>query len=55
MKRVNFPLLIGSIILMVLLALSYFPEFFTDRDPIHEEPPRDCGGTVCQSHEAQYH
>ena len=40
MKRVNFPLLIGSIILMVLLALSYFPEFFTDRDPIHEEPPR---------------
>lgn len=40
MKRVNFPLLIGSVILMVLLALSYFPEFFTDRDPIHEEPPR---------------
>lgn len=40
MKRVNFPLLIGGIILVLLLALSYFPELFTERDPIYEEPPR---------------
>lgn len=40
MKRINFPLLLGGIILVVLLLLTYFPEQFTSRDPIHEEPPR---------------
>lgn len=40
MKRINFPLLLGGIILLVLLLLTYFPEQFTSRDPIHEEPPR---------------
>ncbi|MFH5837213.1 ABC transporter permease subunit [Proteiniclasticum sp. C24MP] len=40
MKKINYPLLIGGIILLLLLLLSYFPEIFTSRDPIHEEPPR---------------
>lgn len=40
MKKINYPLLIGGIVLIGLLFLSYFPELFTSRDPIHEEPPR---------------
>ena len=40
MKKINYPLLIGGIVLILLLILTYFPETFTSRDPIHEEPPR---------------
>lgn len=40
MKKINYPLLIGGIVLCLLLILTYFPETFTSRDPIHEEPPR---------------
>lgn len=40
MKKINYPILIGGIILILLLALTYFPDSFTSRDPIHEEPPR---------------
>lgn len=40
MKKINYPLLLGGMILTLLLILTYFPEVFTSRDPIHEEPPR---------------
>ena len=40
MKKLNFPLIVGSAVLTLLLMLSYFPEYFTSRDPLHEEPPR---------------
>jgi peptide/nickel transport system permease protein len=40
MKKINYPLLIGAFILLILLGLTYFPDTFTSRDPIHEEPPR---------------
>lgn len=40
MKKINYPLLLGGVILILLLILTYFPQIFTSRDPIHEEPPR---------------
>lgn len=40
MKKINYPLLLGGVILILLLVLTYFPHVFTSRDPIHEEPPR---------------
>lgn len=40
MKKINYPLLLGGVILILLLILTFFPDMFTSRDPIHEEPPR---------------
>lgn len=40
MRRINFPLLIGSIIVFFLIVVAYFPQAFTSRDPLFEEPPK---------------
>lgn len=37
MKNMNFPLLIGSIILIFLILVSFFPGAFTTHDPLFEE------------------
>ncbi|HAS73590.1 MAG TPA: hypothetical protein DCS67_05550, partial [Clostridiales bacterium UBA8960] len=36
MKRINFPLLLGTLIVLALLAMAFFPELFTDQDPLFE-------------------
>lgn len=39
MKKVNFPLLIGTIIVAAFIFIGLWPEIFTDKDPIYEEQP----------------
>jgi len=41
MKKINYPLLIGGLIFLFFMAAAMFPELFTDRDPMFEEPPRN--------------
>ena len=40
MKRFNFPLFIGGVILFVLLAMVFYPGLFTKNDPLFEESPK---------------
>lgn len=40
MKRINFPLLLGSIIVLFLILASFFPGLFTSNDPLFEESPK---------------
>lgn len=40
MKKMNFPLAIGSIIVALLIIVSFFPGLFTSKDPLFEEEPR---------------
>lgn len=37
MKRINFPLLIGSVLLMGLLLVAFFPQYFTSKPPNFQE------------------
>lgn len=36
MRKVNYPLLLGTMIVLTLLVMSFFPQFFTDKDPLFE-------------------
>ncbi len=40
MKRINFPLLLGSIIVAFLIVVSFYPGLFTSNDPLFEESPK---------------
>ena len=40
MKKMNFPLLIGGTLLLVLLLISLFPQKFADKDPNYQYPHR---------------
>ncbi len=40
MKKINFPLLLGSIIVIFLAIVAFYPEFFTSKDPLFEEAPK---------------
>ena len=37
MRKINFPLLLGSIVVILLILLSLYPGFFTSNDPLFEE------------------
>lgn len=39
MKNLNYPLLIGVMILMLLMTAALFPGIFTDHDPLYEYSP----------------
>lgn len=36
MKRINFPLLLGTLIVLALLTMAFLPELFSDQDPLFE-------------------
>lgn len=40
MRRINFPLLFGSIIVIFLVLLALYPGLFTSKDPLFEETPK---------------
>ncbi|WP_404988966.1 ABC transporter permease subunit [Clostridium culturomicium] len=40
LKKINYPLLLGVIILIYLFMMSLYPQKFTKRDPVYEENPR---------------
>ena len=40
MKKINFPLLIGGVLLLVLLLISLFPQKFATKDPNYQYPHR---------------
>lgn len=40
MKKINYPLLLGCIILTLIIVLSFFPRLFTSNDPLFEESPK---------------
>ncbi|MEG2017672.1 MAG: ABC transporter permease subunit, partial [Clostridium sp.] len=40
LRKINFPLLIGIIIINYLFMMSLYPQKFTSRDPVYEETPR---------------
>ena len=39
-KNINYPLILGGLIVLVLAILSFYPEWFTDKDPLYEENPK---------------
>ncbi len=39
-KRINFPLLLGLIIVGTLIMMYFFPTLFTDKDPLYEDAPK---------------
>ncbi len=39
-KKLNFPLIFGFIVLILLFAMSFFPKLFTANDPIFEHPTK---------------
>lgn len=40
MKKINFPLLLGSIIVIFLSIVALYPGFFSSKDPLFEETPK---------------
>ncbi len=40
MRKINFPLLLGSIIVIFLATMALYPRLFTSNDPLLEEPPK---------------
>lgn len=40
MKKINYPLLLGSIIVIFLSIVALYPGFFTSKDPLFEEAPK---------------
>lgn len=40
MKRLNFPLLLGGVILIIIITMVFYPDIFTKNDPLFEESPR---------------
>ena len=40
MRKINFPLLLGSIIVIFLATMALYPRLFTSNDPLFEEPPK---------------
>ncbi len=40
MRKINYPLFIGSIIVTFLIFVALCPGFFTDKDPLYEEAPK---------------
>lgn len=40
MRKLNYPLFIGGIIVTFLIFVALCPGFFTDRDPLYEEVPK---------------
>lgn len=39
-KNLNFPLMLGSIIVIFLVSMAFYPEWFTSKDPTFEEEPK---------------
>lgn len=40
LKKINYPLLLGVIIIIYLLMMSLYPQKFTSRDPVYTEKPK---------------
>ena len=40
MKRINFPLTLGLLIVVFLMLMNLWPTLFTDKDPLYEETPK---------------
>lgn len=40
MKKINYPLLLGILIVAFLMSMFLFPDFYTDKDPLYEESPK---------------
>ena len=40
MRKINFPLILGIGILLILMLMYMFPALFTDKDPLFEESPK---------------
>lgn len=40
MKNINYPLLLGGFIVLLLAIISFYPELFTSKDPLFEEAPK---------------
>lgn len=40
MRKINFPLLLGSIIVVFLIIVALYPRLFTKNDPLFEEPTK---------------
>lgn len=40
LRKINFPLLMGSVIVVYLIMMSLYPQMFTSRDPVYEESPK---------------
>jgi ABC-type dipeptide/oligopeptide/nickel transport system permease subunit len=40
MKKINFPLLLGSVVVIFLMFVALYPGSFTSKDPLFEEPPK---------------
>lgn len=40
LKKINYPLFLGVIILVYLFMMSLYPQKFTKKDPVYEENPR---------------
>lgn len=40
MRKINYPLLLGGIIVLFFTFMAFFPQLFTHKDPIFEEPPK---------------
>lgn len=39
MKNINYPLLLGALIVFLLVIISFFPQLFTSKDPLFEDGP----------------
>lgn len=39
MKNINYPLLLGGLIVLMLIIMSFYPQFFTSKDPLFEDGP----------------
>lgn len=40
MKKLNYPLILGGLLVFLFISAYFFPQWFTERDPMFEEPPR---------------
>lgn len=39
MKNINYPLLLGGLMVFLLVIISFFPQLFTSKDPLFEDGP----------------
>lgn len=39
-RNINYPLLLGGLIVFLLVLISFFPELFTSNDPLFEDKPK---------------
>lgn len=40
MNRINYPLMLGILIVVLLISVFFFPDLYTDKDPLYEESPK---------------